>query len=100
MAPSNSGQSAQGSYSDEKVAAFARAYVDVAQIQQRYQEALQNASGPSAQNVRQQASQDMTSAIEKQPGISVEEFQRLNSTLDTDAELKRRVEAAIQDLIQ
>lgn len=94
-------EQAESAFSSEVVDAFASAYIKMVQIQQQHQQALQSSSDPAQiQQVQQQASEQMSSVIQQEPNISIEQFQAIQAAVEHDPELRKEVERSIQNQAQ
>lgn len=86
------------SVSENDVESFARAYLQVMAIQQDFGPKLQNASSQEeAKSLQTEAQEAMASAIETE-GMTTDEFEALGQSLNTDEELRQRVETKLQEL--
>jgi len=81
------------------VETFARAYIDVASIQEQYSAKLQSVSEQEAQEIQQRAQQEMVQAIE-QHGMSVPQFEQMSQAVGTDEQLRAQFEQKFQELNQ
>ena len=93
---------AQGSLevSDAQVEAFARAYVAVVHLEQKYTSELQAAASPhEAESVQEQAQQEMQQAIEDE-GMTLMEFEQIGTKASDDESLRVRVEQKLVELQQ
>ena len=84
--------------SEEKVETFARAFLQVMNIQQEFDAKMQSASSPSEVESLQLEGQKRAEQAVTEQGMSVEEFKEIGQALGTDTELRQRVEAKIQEL--
>jgi hypothetical protein len=84
---------------EEKLEAFAEAYVQVARIKQRYGAELQNiVNEDQAVQLQNQAATEMTQAIEAQAGISIHEFQEIQAATQVDPALRSRVTNLVEEV--
>jgi len=75
---------AQGDFSDEQLQAYARAAMQVQQINMAMEQATQNTSDPDQmRNVQQQAYADLERAI-KSNGLTVEEYNAIGQKAQTE----------------
>jgi hypothetical protein len=89
---------AQGAVGDDEVEAFARAYVDVIAIQNRFASEVQQVEpGSDVSHLQEQAQADVESAVQES-GLTVEEFEDIGARAGADPELRARIETAVQEL--
>ncbi|HEX7115587.1 MAG TPA: DUF4168 domain-containing protein [Steroidobacter sp.] len=83
--------------SDEKIEKFADAYISVQTIQQKASQDLQSAATPEeADKVKTAAESEMVAAVERS-GLEVPEFNRIVETMASDANVRSRVAAKLQE---
>jgi hypothetical protein len=86
--------------SDAKVEAFARAYVAVVALEEKYNAQMQAAASPAeAESVQAQAQQEMQQVIEGQ-GITLVEFEQIGTKAGDDEGLRMRVEEKLMEVQQ
>lgn len=91
-------QAGGGDVSEDDVEAFSRAYLEVMNIQRAYGSRLESAgSQDEVQALQVEAKNEMEQAIEGQ-GMTMAEFEELGQALNTDDELRQRVETKLQEL--
>lgn len=79
-------------YSDEKLQSFAMAALDVQQIRQEYTARIQEAeSEAERQQLAEEANQEMVSAVESAPGITIEEYNEIIQASNGNPELSDRI---------
>ncbi len=94
-------QLAQASYSDEKLQSFALAAVEIQEIREDYMAQIQAAeSEEQRQQLAQQASDEMVSAVESAPGISVDEYNEIIQASSENQELTERINQYMQSATQ
>lgn len=82
---------------DEKIEKFADAYIAVQTIQQKASQDLQRAATPEeADQVKTAAESEMIAAVERS-GLQVPEFNRIVETMASDANVRSRVAAKLQE---
>lgn len=88
---------AQGqSFDDEKIEAFATAETKVQEIRTTYIPQLESAETEAEQvEIRQQAGNEMVSAVNETPGITVEEYNAIVETAAADPDLAERLDDAL-----
>lgn len=83
---------------DEELNKAAEAYVQIATINQNFQEAVQQTSGQDERQALQQETQDkMIKAVEKAE-LDVESYNRIMHTIDQDPETADKFRSKIKDL--
>jgi hypothetical protein len=83
---------------DEEVEAFARAYIAVLSLEERYKSELSAVSSPEeARSIQAEAQQEMQNAIEGE-GISVAEFEQIGTKASDDEALRMRIQEQLDDL--
>jgi len=94
----------QGSYSDQKLQAYAQAHVQVANLVAEYQPKLRSAqeAGDTAklESLQQEANEKLLGAIERAPQISVDEYRQITADAREDKELFSQLKSYVQDLRQ
>lgn len=85
---------------DEMVDAYARAYVEITRIQQRFQQKVkQTQDTEEARQVQAGFQEKMHAAIQEQ-GISIAQFRAVSAELDQNPALRRRIEEHIEEVYQ
>lgn len=86
------------SFSDEQLQSYARAAMQVQQINMAMEQATQNTSDPDElQNVQQQAYADLERAIQSN-GLTVDEYNAIGSLAQTDEETRNKITAYFQQM--
>jgi hypothetical protein len=86
--------SASGEISDQVVETFAEARSEVLEISKQWTEKLQQAdSAEEQERMRQQAQQEMVTAVQSS-GMSVEEYNQVARAMQDDPALEKRIEDA------
>jgi hypothetical protein len=95
-APDAAREQAASPYSDTELKAFVGAALDVVRIKDTYTPLLEAATTPEQEMmVKQQASQEMTQAVESK-GLSVDRFQEILVSAQADPELAQRINQQLQ----
>jgi uncharacterized protein YfkK (UPF0435 family) len=82
---------------DAKLEAVAKAYLEVAEVQSVYKPRIDSAlSAEEAQQIAQEAMREIVEIVEKEEGVSVQEFDEIVTAAQTDQQLRERL--AIQVL--
>lgn len=84
-------------FSDDEVATFARAYVQVTAIQQDFQTRIQQAEGGERQELIEESSIRSEEAMAEE-GLTAQEFNAIAVRLPDDEDLRGRVQSAVQDI--
>lgn len=85
-------------FSDDKLKSFAVAYLQVDRVTQEYLPKLKQAKDTGAQQkVREEAGQKMVQAVESSNGISVNEYNQIAQSAQTDPELASKLTKYIQE---
>ncbi|CDM56654.1 DUF4168 domain-containing protein [Rhizobium sp. T136] len=93
--PESKGEAA---VSDQKIEAFAVAYLQVDKIRQEYAAKLQATQDAGAkQQLQTEGSKQMVQAVEGSPGISVEEYNSILTAAQNDPALVKRVQEKLQE---
>lgn len=83
---------------EAKLDAFVEAYLRVSDIKVRYGAALQNvATAEQAAQLQTQAGAEMAQAIEEQDGISIQEFQEIQTDMVEDPAFHSRVTTLVEE---
>lgn len=79
-------------FSDETLRSFAVAFLEVDQINKEYTPRLQAAQTPEEQQqLQEEASQQMVSAVENSEGITVQEYTSIMQAAQADPELAQKL---------
>ena len=96
-APMTEAPAATAEYSDEMLAAFVSAALDVAELRQSYQARLESSPTPEEQQaIVNEANAEILGVVESAEGITVEEYIEIGQTAADDAELNTRIMALMQ----
>ncbi|WP_042775465.1 DUF4168 domain-containing protein [Sinorhizobium fredii] len=83
--------------SEEKIEAFAVAYLQVDKVRQEYSAKIGATQDAAAkEKLQTEASQQMVKAVEASPNISVEEYTTILTTAQNDPALAKKVEEKLQ----
>lgn len=95
QAPAASESSAP-SYSDQQLQAFAVAFLEVDKVKRDYTQRLQNAGSEDAQKtIQSEASQEMKKAVEGTDGISLDQYNQIIQSAQTDPDLAGKLNNVI-----
>lgn len=83
-----------GEVTETEVDAFAKAYVSIVEIQNRYSQEAQ--AGGDPEKLQAQAKTEQDAAIQS-AGLTVPRFQEIAARADREPELRSRLEAALQE---
>ena len=86
-------------FSDEEVASFAAAYLEVTTIQQQYQTRIEAAEGVERQELSSQSTVESEEAMEEH-GLTPETYNAIALRLPEDEELRMRVQSEVRQLEQ
>lgn len=87
--------------SEQKLQSFAVAFVQVEQLKQQYMARLQEAGSESEQQeIRNEAGQSILQAVEQADGISVDEYNQIIRSAQSDPELAQKLSDAIRQVNQ
>ena len=93
--PGTSGASAP--ISEQKIEAFAVAYLQVDKVRQEYSAKIGAASDEAAKaKLQNEASQQLVKAVEASPNMSVEEYTTILKAAQSDPDLAKKVEEKLQ----
>lgn len=81
--------------SDAEVETFARAYAEIATIQQRYQQQAATGSQADLPTLQEEMSREVQAALEKE-GVSPERFEAIARSAEQHPELRTRVQQALE----
>lgn len=88
----------QTSFSDEKLQAFASAAVAVRDIRQDHAEKIEGVKDEEQHaEIVDETIQKMTSAVEEEPGITVEEYNQINQASQQDQQLAQKIQGYLQE---
>lgn len=88
----------QTSFSDEKLQAFASAAVAVRDIRQDHAEKIEGVTDEEQHaKIVDETIQKMTSAVEEEPGITVEEYNQINQASQQDQQLAQKIQGYLQE---
>ena len=91
----------QTSFSDEKLQAFASAAVAVRDIRQEHAQKIQGVTDKEKHaEIVDESIQKMTTAVEEEPGITVEEYNQINQASQNDQDLAQKIQAYLQEAEQ
>jgi LPS O-antigen subunit length determinant protein (WzzB/FepE family) len=94
-------QPAQQDFSEETLQSFAVAFLQVDEINKTYTPRLQEASSPEEQQqIQEEASQEMVTAVENADGITVQEYTSIMQAAQADPDLAQRLTQYIGDASQ
>jgi hypothetical protein len=83
--------------SDQKIEAFAVAYLQVDKIRQEYSAKIGATSDPTAkQQLQTEASKQMEQAVQTSPGMSVDEYKTILTAAQKDPVLVKKVQDKLQ----
>lgn len=83
--------------SDQKIEAFAVAYLQVDKVRQEYSAKIEATPDQAAkEKLKNEASQQMVQAVEASQGISVEEYTSILTAAQNDPALAKKVQEKIQ----
>ncbi|WP_455874821.1 DUF4168 domain-containing protein [Rhizobium yanglingense] len=84
--------------SDQKIEAFAVAYLQVDQVRQEYSAKIGATQDTAAkQQLQTEASKQMVQAVEASPGISLDEYNSILTAAQNDPALVKRVQDKLQE---
>ncbi len=83
-------------YSDEEVEQFARAYIEVMAVQQRFHGPITQAATPEERQALIEESEVEAQAVMYDHGLTVQEYNAIAVRMPEDDELRGRVQRAIQ----
>ncbi|TCU27889.1 uncharacterized protein DUF4168 [Rhizobium azibense] len=89
---------AAATVSDQKIEAFAVAYLQVDQLRQEYSAKIGATKDTAAkQQLQTEASKQMVQAVEASPGISLDEYNSILTAAQNDPALVKRVQEKLQE---
>lgn len=87
-----------GDVSEQEVESFARAYLAIATLERAYAAKLESAANQQeSASLQIEAREQMERVIEDE-GMTIDEFQAIGQAVDSDEELRNRVESTLEDL--
>ncbi len=90
-------QAAPVAISDEKIEAFAVAYLQVDKVRQDYSAKIGAAKDPaSRQKLQNEANQEMIKAVEASPNMSVEDYKIVIGAAQTDPVIAKKLQEKLQ----
>lgn len=90
---------AAASVDDRTIDAFARSYLQIAQLQQQYDQVVRQATDQSQIEAAQsQTNQRALAIIEEEDDLTLEQFQQIQLHIERDPQLRERVEASVREL--
>lgn len=88
-----------GDFSDSKLKTVAKAYIQVFDIQQVYGPQIEAAENQQeAQQLQQQANEQMVQAIEHEEDLTVEEYSEVINAVQQSAELREKLNAFVEEI--
>ena len=88
-------------FDEPTLQSFVVAFLQVDEINRTYLPQMQEADTPEEQQqIQEQATQEMVTAVENAEGISVEEYNTIIETAQTDPELAQRINDMIRDAVE
>ncbi|MDQ0321238.1 hypothetical protein QO002_003376 [Pararhizobium capsulatum DSM 1112] len=88
---------APAAISDQKLEAFAVAYLKVDSVRQTYAAKIgAEKNATSRQKLQNEANKQMIDAVQNSPGMSVEEYKTIVSTAQTNPEVARKVQEKLK----
>ena len=113
--PSNTGQQTQQAqqqsqnastpeFSDQKLNAFANAYVKVSQVRSEWapkiRKAQESGDKDKAQTLAKQATGEMRTAVQEADNISMKEYQKIGQAAQQDKQFAQEVASVVQQKMQ
>lgn len=90
-------KAADAAVSDQKIEAFAVAYLQVDKVRQEYSAKIDATKDAAAkEKLQTEASKEMVEAVEASPSISVEEYSAILTAAQNDPALAKKVEEKLQ----
>lgn len=90
-------KAADAAVSDQKIEAFAVAYLKVDKVRQEYSAKIDATKDAAAkEKLQTEASKEMVEAVEASPAISVEEYSAILTAAQSDPALAKKVEEKVQ----
>ncbi|WP_429128943.1 DUF4168 domain-containing protein [Ensifer sp. 4252] len=92
------GKGTDATVSDQKIQAFAVAYLQVDKVRQAYSAKIEATTDAAAkEKLQTEASKEMVEAVESSPAISVEEYSTILTAAQNDPALAKKVQEKIQN---
>jgi hypothetical protein len=89
------------SFDEQTLQSFVVAFLQVDEINRTYMPQMQEADTPEEQQqVQQQATEEMVLAVENAEGISVDEYNAIIETAQTDPELAQQINEMIRSVVE
>ncbi|WEX73800.1 DUF4168 domain-containing protein [Sinorhizobium numidicum] len=90
-------QGANTAISDQKIEAFAVAYLQVDKVRQEYSAKIQaTADAAAKEKLQTEASKEMVEAVQASPDISIEEYTTILKAAQNDPALAKKVQEKLQ----
>lgn len=100
-APMQDMQPAQQEFTEDTLQSFAVAFLQVDEINKTYTPRLQEAATPEEQQqIQEEASQEMVTAVENADGITVQEYTSIMQAAQADPDLAQRLTQYIGEASQ
>lgn len=97
QAPSEPGKTADTAITDQKIEAFAVAYLQVDKVRQAYSAKIEATTDAAAkEKLQTEASKEMVKAVEASPAMSVEEYSTILSAAQSDPAVAKKVQEKLQ----
>lgn len=91
-------QQQQQSFSDDKLRSFASAAVEVREIREDHAQKIEGVTDEDEHaKIVDETIQKMTTAVEDEPGITVEEYNQINQASQNDQELAQKIQTYLQE---
>jgi hypothetical protein len=88
----------QAPVDESKLRSFAVAYLEVTKVAQAYQPQIEEAADPNEQQrLRQEATTGMVKAVENADGISIEEYNAIFTTAQSDPALAQQINTFVTE---
>lgn len=95
--PAPQGQAPQAAITDEKLKAFAVAYLQVDKVRQDYTQKIGTTTDAAAkQKLQNEANQQMIKAVETSPGMSLNDYKTIITAAQSDPTVARKVQENLQ----
>lgn len=93
---STAAPAAPAEVSDAEIETFARAYAEIATIQQRYQQQATTSSQDELQTLQEEMNREVQAALEKE-GVSPQQFDTIARSAEQHPEVRTRVQQALEE---
>ena len=94
----------QGSYSEQKLQAYASAHIQVAELVSEYRPALESAQqageAKKVESLQQEANKELIGLIEDANNISIDEYREITAAARQDQELFQRLQSMVTQMQQ